>query len=254
MNSRSLTCALFLVAIQLVSDSWGQSDGILSPGTERDAIGASLTPSLSTAPNATTPTQAAPGTETPALGSNAGDGAQPLAPTPAIDGPSGTFNRSAPSQSNTAVPTTANSASTGQQWRFRWHDGLWWYWTPEKNWLVLQAGRWMPYQSGALYAHAATADGAGNSPKTFATTSTLGSLDVGAGAALGAAPTAGPPNRRTAGYGGYGGYGGRYFGANYGGYGPGYGGYSSYGGYGGYSGFGYGAGYSGYREYGRGCY
>ena len=59
---------------------------------------------------------------------------------------------------------TAQPAFQGQQraaavqpgrvegWRFRWHDDLWWYWTPQKQWVVWQANRWVPYQRGALYA------------------------------------------------------------------------------------------------------
>jgi hypothetical protein len=40
-------------------------------------------------------------------------------------------------------------------WRFRWHDDLWWYWTPERSWLVWQRDRWVPYERDALYARPA---------------------------------------------------------------------------------------------------
>jgi hypothetical protein len=42
-------------------------------------------------------------------------------------------------------------------WRFRWHDGLWWYYTPDRSWVVWQGGRWLPYQRGALYARGSQA-------------------------------------------------------------------------------------------------
>jgi hypothetical protein len=32
-------------------------------------------------------------------------------------------------------------------WRYCWHDSRWWYWTPEKHWLVWTGASWVPFES-----------------------------------------------------------------------------------------------------------
>jgi hypothetical protein len=41
-------------------------------------------------------------------------------------------------------------AMSGQdnQWRYRWHSGRWWYWTPSNNWVVWVDNNWQPYAPG----------------------------------------------------------------------------------------------------------
>jgi hypothetical protein len=29
-----------------------------------------------------------------------------------------------------------------QTWRYRWHDGRWWYWMPSEHWVYWEEGRW----------------------------------------------------------------------------------------------------------------
>jgi len=44
-----------------------------------------------------------------------------------------------------------NAQATGQgdnQWRFRWHAGRWWYWTPSNTWVVWIDNQWQPYAAG----------------------------------------------------------------------------------------------------------
>lgn len=71
------------------------------------------------------------------------------------------FNAQAAESLNarTAQPTFPGQQSaaavqpgTVEGWRFRWHDDLWWYYTPERSWAVWQGNHWAPYQRGALYA------------------------------------------------------------------------------------------------------
>lgn len=30
-------------------------------------------------------------------------------------------------------------------WRYRWHQGYWWYYTPQQTWLVYQNNAWKPF-------------------------------------------------------------------------------------------------------------
>jgi len=35
----------------------------------------------------------------------------------------------------------------GERWRFRWHQGLWWYWLPSDSWVYWTDNRWVPYDA-----------------------------------------------------------------------------------------------------------
>jgi hypothetical protein len=39
----------------------------------------------------------------------------------------------------------ANQNPGQDQWRFVWHNGYWWYWTPANSWMVWNANQWTPY-------------------------------------------------------------------------------------------------------------
>jgi hypothetical protein len=36
-------------------------------------------------------------------------------------------------------------ASNGERWRYRFHNGTWWYWLPTKRWMVWSSGQWVDY-------------------------------------------------------------------------------------------------------------
>jgi len=165
-------------------------------------------------------------------------------------------------RSQAELPPPASSQAGDEPWRYKWHDDLWWYWTPQKNWRVLQAGRWVPYQAGASYVREGASVANNSSGGTY--------VDDGAGYQStyvdGSSNYYGPstgyvstystgPRRYVAGYRGglginnyYSGYGrNAYYGQGYyPGYGRGYGGGYYGGGYGGYGGYG--------RGYGNGYY
>lgn len=51
-----------------------------------------------------------------------------------------------------AVTSEAESAPTANaqkqkdySWRYRWHDGHWWYWMPNKTWMIWEGARWTKY-------------------------------------------------------------------------------------------------------------
>ncbi len=37
----------------------------------------------------------------------------------------------------------------GEQWRYRWHNGQWWYWMPSNRWVFWNGYSWLPYQGVA---------------------------------------------------------------------------------------------------------
>ncbi len=36
-------------------------------------------------------------------------------------------------------------AANGEAWRMVYKDGLWWYWTPQNNWLIWSGAKWLAY-------------------------------------------------------------------------------------------------------------
>ncbi|MEX2315581.1 MAG: hypothetical protein WD669_00410 [Pirellulales bacterium] len=42
---------------------------------------------------------------------------------------------------DSAAPTQA----TGDSWRFKRHDGLWWYWLPSEKWVYWSGDGWVDY-------------------------------------------------------------------------------------------------------------
>ena len=44
-----------------------------------------------------------------------------------------------------AFRQSQNQAPGVNQWRYRWHHGTWWYWTPRSNWVYWLGNRWVPY-------------------------------------------------------------------------------------------------------------
>jgi hypothetical protein len=47
-----------------------------------------------------------------------------------------------------AVPSYANVgvAQSGEQWRYRQHNGTWWYWTPDNRWVYRNGNQWLNYE------------------------------------------------------------------------------------------------------------
>ncbi|MGO8748529.1 MAG: hypothetical protein ACLQNE_21345 [Thermoguttaceae bacterium] len=41
---------------------------------------------------------------------------------------------------------TVASTTNGPDWHYVWHDGHWWYWMPEKTWMVWTGSAWTPYR------------------------------------------------------------------------------------------------------------
>ena len=35
---------------------------------------------------------------------------------------------------------------SGDQWRYRWHNGTWWYWTSDNRWVYRSGNQWLNYE------------------------------------------------------------------------------------------------------------
>ncbi len=57
------------------------------------------------------------------------------------------LNEPAANQSNTSQPD--------QSWRYRRHDGQWWYWLPSEKWVVWTGDRWTAYKAQTYSAYRA---------------------------------------------------------------------------------------------------
>lgn len=48
-------------------------------------------------------------------------------------------------QAPVQTPESQSSNSGGDKWRFRQHQGLWWYWLPSEKWVYWHEGKWVAY-------------------------------------------------------------------------------------------------------------
>jgi hypothetical protein len=94
--------------------------------------------------------------------------AQELIPVPDPIGgtpiaPGADIHAGAPAHSNPASDATA--APAADQWRYRWFDGHWWYWTPQNRWLwYSNDGQWVEFNAN----HSpSTADRSGDNPAPY---------------------------------------------------------------------------------------
>jgi hypothetical protein len=42
----------------------------------------------------------------------------------------------------------ARTVADANRWRYRYHDGRWWYWTPQRSWVYWGGNQWNPYRRG----------------------------------------------------------------------------------------------------------
>jgi hypothetical protein len=59
---------------------------------------------------------------------------------------------------NAAVEAGDTASKTATpDWHYRWHEGRWWYWMPQGNWMVWTGSIWIPYEgSSGIAATSAT--------------------------------------------------------------------------------------------------
>jgi hypothetical protein len=61
---------------------------------------------------------------------------------PAAAAPSG---EAVPAPRADEIPSPAKRDD--QSWRYRWHEGRWWYWLPSERWVYWEDGRWLEVPS-----------------------------------------------------------------------------------------------------------
>ena len=55
---------------------------------------------------------------------------------------------------NPGIPQTPGTSAnagvaanqSGDQWRYRWHNGTWWYWTSDNRWIYSNGNQWFNYE------------------------------------------------------------------------------------------------------------
>jgi hypothetical protein len=53
----------------------------------------------------------------------------------------------APQAKAPANDSTGAPAPSGEVWRYKRHQGLWWYWLPSNKWVYWTDNRWVPYDA-----------------------------------------------------------------------------------------------------------
>ena len=56
----------------------------------------------------------------------------------------------APPQAGSAAAAgegTGTEKSPGETWRYRKHQGMWWYWLPSNQWVYWTDDHWVPYEA-----------------------------------------------------------------------------------------------------------
>lgn len=48
---------------------------------------------------------------------------------------------------SSASAATGNSPAQSGAWRYKYHNGRWWYWLPSNSWVFYQNQRWIPYNA-----------------------------------------------------------------------------------------------------------
>jgi len=69
-------------------------------------------------------------------------------------------NAGVPGNGNVGVAVNQRS----DQWRYRWHNNNWWYWTPANRWVYRNGNEWVNYEPAVT---AAPAVGYANQPAYY---------------------------------------------------------------------------------------
>ena len=97
--------------------------------------------------------------------------------------------RDVPTQSHPPVGATGVTAKT--DWRYRWYNGRWWYWTPQNRWMWYgDDGQWVTFDANsppppAPGYYPAQGYWAGYYPGVGVSTGPYGNVGVGVGQRIG---------------------------------------------------------------------
>lgn len=56
---------------------------------------------------------------------------------------------------NERAAVQSNASPPGESWRYRRHNGQWWYWLPSEKWVVWTGDRWTAYKAQTYSAYRA---------------------------------------------------------------------------------------------------
>lgn len=102
-------------------------------------------------PKVTAPAMPAP---TVTLPNSAFPQPAPSVVIPTNPNPSGT-TPSLPSDASVAPANTPNNNVPNElKWRYKWHNGQWWYWSPDERWMIWDRNSWTIYDPATYRAPA----------------------------------------------------------------------------------------------------
>jgi hypothetical protein len=95
------------------------------------------------------------------------------APQPAVDHGAGGATAD-PRATADAHATGADGKSTGDSWRYKQHNGRWWYWLPANRWVVWNGAKWEDYNPATTSAPSGVQARRSYSPSTSGESKFLG--------------------------------------------------------------------------------
>jgi len=118
-----------------------------------------------TAPNVTTPNVTAPNFPAPSttVPNTTFPAPSTMVPNTAFPAPSNIVPVNPnPSGTTPALPETAvvpantpnNNVPNELKWRYKWHNGQWWYWSPDERWMIWDRNSWSIYDPATYKAPA----------------------------------------------------------------------------------------------------
>lgn len=133
------------------------------PAETKPAAGPALTDPLpaTESPKVVKPSTLLPEDNAPKAPASAFPSPAPLNPQPAPSvivpanpNPSGTTPALPDENSIAPANTPNNNVPAELKWRYKWHNGQWWYWSPDERWMIWDKNSWTVYDPATYKAPA----------------------------------------------------------------------------------------------------
>jgi hypothetical protein len=59
-------------------------------------------------------------------------------------------NPGMPQTPDTSAVAGVGANARAEQWRYRWHNGTWWYWTADNRWIYSIGNQWFHYEPAVV--------------------------------------------------------------------------------------------------------
>lgn len=137
----------FAVLLVLVAFGPGVTGAALGDdtGTNAGVAGAPTLPPVPVPVSAPTLAPTTPPVPVPTLAP-----APVLSRTPVGQAPNEVGNPGMIQAPGTGANAGVAANQSGDQWRYRWHNGTWWYWTQESRWIYSNGNQWFNYEPATV--------------------------------------------------------------------------------------------------------